>query len=153
MPRSRRCSPLSGEFEADESYFGATRVKGKRGRGAGSKKIVFGLLKRDATKAMKSAKNPAAVDIMNYQNNPELLRKLRSDFARNHKATMRDINSAIKSGDIKTAHHLSHTLKGLGGLIHESKLSAAAKCREAKSYLRLQASLHEWLRISANLKL
>ena len=37
----------SGEFEADESYFGAKRVKGKRGRGAGSKTIVFGLFKRD----------------------------------------------------------------------------------------------------------
>ena len=35
-----------GEFEADESYFGAKRVKGKRGRGAGGKTIVFGLYKR-----------------------------------------------------------------------------------------------------------
>jgi len=39
-------SPFSGEIEVDESYFGARRVKGKRGRGAGSKTIVFGLLKR-----------------------------------------------------------------------------------------------------------
>ena len=30
----------------DESYFGARRVKGKRGRGARGKTIVFGLLKR-----------------------------------------------------------------------------------------------------------
>ena len=36
-----------GEFEADESYFGPRRVKGKRGRGAGLKTIVFGLYKRD----------------------------------------------------------------------------------------------------------
>jgi len=36
-----------GEFEADESYFGARRVKGKRGRGASGKTIVFGLYKRD----------------------------------------------------------------------------------------------------------
>lgn len=39
-------SPLCGELEADESYFGPRRVRGKRGRGAGSKTIVFGLLKR-----------------------------------------------------------------------------------------------------------
>jgi len=39
--------PTTGEFEADESYFGPRRVKGKRGRGAGSKTIVFGLYKRD----------------------------------------------------------------------------------------------------------
>ena len=35
-----------GEFECDESYFGAKRVRGKRGRGAAGKTPVFGLLKR-----------------------------------------------------------------------------------------------------------
>ena len=35
----------SGEFEVDESYFGAHRVRGK-GRGAAGKTPVFGLLKR-----------------------------------------------------------------------------------------------------------
>lgn len=38
--------PVSGTVEVDESYFGPHRVKGKRGRGAGSKTIVFGVLKR-----------------------------------------------------------------------------------------------------------
>jgi len=42
-----RQSPLaSGEVEVDESYFGPRRVRGKRGRGAGNKTPVFGLLKR-----------------------------------------------------------------------------------------------------------
>lgn len=40
-------SPFSGEIEVDESYFGASRVRGKRGRGARGKTIVFGLLKRE----------------------------------------------------------------------------------------------------------
>ena len=35
-----------GDFELDESYFGAKRVRGKRGRGAAGKTPVFGLLKR-----------------------------------------------------------------------------------------------------------
>ena len=39
-------SPFVGHIEVDESYFGARRVKGKRGRGARGKTIVFGLLKR-----------------------------------------------------------------------------------------------------------
>ena len=39
-------SPLGGELEADESYFGPRRVRGLRGRGAGGKTVVFGLLKR-----------------------------------------------------------------------------------------------------------
>jgi len=36
-------SPLSGEVEVDESFFGARRVKGKRGRGAGGKTIGFNM--------------------------------------------------------------------------------------------------------------
>ena len=45
---SLNLSELSaGEFELDESYFGAKRVRGKRGRGAAGKTPVFGLLKRD----------------------------------------------------------------------------------------------------------
>ena len=35
-----------GEVEIDESYFGARRVRGIRGRGAKGKHIVFGLIKR-----------------------------------------------------------------------------------------------------------
>ncbi len=43
-----RASPLSsGEVEVDECYFGARRVRGKRGRGASGKTPVFGLLKRN----------------------------------------------------------------------------------------------------------
>jgi transposase len=40
-------SPYSGEVEVDESWFGARRIKGKRGRGAYGKTIVFGIFKRD----------------------------------------------------------------------------------------------------------
>ena len=36
----------NGEVELDESYFGARRVRGKRGRGAQGKTPVFGMLKR-----------------------------------------------------------------------------------------------------------
>ena len=43
---SHRQSPFCGEVEVDESYFGARRVKGKRGRGASGKTIVFGIYKR-----------------------------------------------------------------------------------------------------------
>jgi transposase-like protein len=43
----QRESPFSGEVEVDESYFGARRVKGKRGRGASGKTIVFGIYKRN----------------------------------------------------------------------------------------------------------
>ena len=38
--------PFTGEVEIDESYFGPRRVRGRRGRGAGGKTPVIGLLKR-----------------------------------------------------------------------------------------------------------
>ena len=38
-----------GEVEIDESYFGAKRVRGLRGRGSGGKTIVFGLKKRNGS--------------------------------------------------------------------------------------------------------
>lgn len=43
----RKVCNLRNGIELDESYFGPRRVRGKRGRGAGRKIIVFGLLKRD----------------------------------------------------------------------------------------------------------
>jgi len=43
---SQHLEMFEGEVEADESYFGGRR-KGKRGRGAGGKSPVFGLLKRN----------------------------------------------------------------------------------------------------------
>ena len=42
-----RESPFSGEVECDESYFGSRHTKGKRGRGAENKHIVFGIYKRN----------------------------------------------------------------------------------------------------------
>jgi transposase len=45
-----RASPFSRcEVEVDESYFGARRVRGKRGRGASGKTIVFGIFKRNGS--------------------------------------------------------------------------------------------------------
>ncbi len=40
-------SPFAGEIELDESYFGAKRIRGKRGRGAYGKTTVFGIYKRN----------------------------------------------------------------------------------------------------------
>ena len=40
-------SPVKGVVEVDESYFGAKRIRGVRGRGARGKTIVFGLFKRN----------------------------------------------------------------------------------------------------------
>ena len=48
---------IEGEFELDESYFGAKRIRGKRGRGAAGKTPVFGLLKRNGKVHVEIVKN------------------------------------------------------------------------------------------------
>jgi len=58
---------LSGEVEIDESYFGARRVRGKRGRGAKGKIPVFGILKRKGkvyTKIVKNCEKKALLPII-----------------------------------------------------------------------------------------
>ncbi len=54
----------SGEFELDESYFGARRVRGKRGRSAAGKTPVFGLLKRDGKVLVEIVKNCSKAQLM-----------------------------------------------------------------------------------------
>jgi transposase-like protein len=53
-----------GEFELDESYFGAKRIRGKRGRGAAGKTPVFGLLKRDENIYVQIVKNCTKAELM-----------------------------------------------------------------------------------------
>ena len=48
---------FSGEIELDESYFGAKRVRGKRGRGAAGKTPVFGMKKREGGVYVEIVKN------------------------------------------------------------------------------------------------
>ena len=55
---------LSGEIEVDESYFGARRVRGKRGRGAAGKTPVFGLLKRDGQVFVSIVKDCSKDELM-----------------------------------------------------------------------------------------
>jgi transposase len=65
--RERKKANLGNGVEIDESYFGPRRVRGKRGRGAGRKIIVFGLLKRDGnvyTQIIKSAQKDEVMPII-----------------------------------------------------------------------------------------
>ena len=51
-------------MELDESYFGARRVKGVRGRGARGKTVVFGLLKRDDKFYTQIVRNCSASELL-----------------------------------------------------------------------------------------
>ena len=54
---------LKGEIEIDEAYFGGRR-KGRRGRGAAGKSIVFGLLERDGRVYTKVVERVTADELM-----------------------------------------------------------------------------------------
>ena len=58
---------IKGQIEIDESYFGSRRVRGKKGRGAPGKTIVFGILERDKkvyTKIVPNCKAKTLVPII-----------------------------------------------------------------------------------------
>tara|TARA_E500000331_G_scaffold44507_1_gene37206 strand:- start:717 stop:899 length:183 start_codon:yes stop_codon:yes gene_type:complete len=54
---------FGGEVEVDESYFGGRR-KGRRGRGAGGKIPVFGLLKPGGKVHTKIIPNSSSANLM-----------------------------------------------------------------------------------------
>ena len=53
-----------GEIEIDESYFGARRIRGKKGRGAFGKTIVFGLKKRKGNVYTQVIRNCSKTEIL-----------------------------------------------------------------------------------------
>lgn len=57
-------NPFAGEIEVDESYFGARRVRGKRGRGAGGKTPVLGLHKRGDRVFVSVVQNCSRAELM-----------------------------------------------------------------------------------------
>jgi len=56
---------LKGEIELDEAYFGGRR-KGKRGRGAAGKSVVFGLLERDGRVYTRVVTQVTAEELMRH---------------------------------------------------------------------------------------
>jgi transposase len=55
---------INDEVEIDESYFGARRVRGKRGRGANGKVPVFGILKRGDEVHLTIVKNCSKAQLL-----------------------------------------------------------------------------------------
>ena len=77
---------LGGEIELDESYFGGHR-KGKRGRGATGKVIVFGILKRGDrvyTKVVDDTKADTLMHIIRQKIKPDSI--VYTDYYRSYNA-------------------------------------------------------------------
>ena len=90
---------LKGEIEMDESYFGG-RQKGKRGRGAGGKSIVFGLLERDGRVYTKVVEQVTAKELMTH------IRKRTRKGSVYYTDTFRSYNSLKRLGK---HHRLNHS--------------------------------------------
>jgi transposase len=87
-------SPLEGEVEIDESYFGGKR-KGKRGRGAAGKTPVFGLLKRKGrvyTAVIQDTKSSTLMPIINKKIVPDSI-------------VYTDTYSSYNALDVSNFHH------------------------------------------------
>lgn len=61
-PRERDFS--WGDIEVDESYFGAKRIRARRGRGAGGKTPVLGLLKRQGRVFVSIVQNCSKAELV-----------------------------------------------------------------------------------------
>jgi transposase-like protein len=62
--KERELLQINNGVEVDESYFGPRRVRGKRGRGASKKVVVFGLLKRNGRVYTQIISRATQVEIM-----------------------------------------------------------------------------------------
>jgi len=85
---------FNGEVEIDESYFGGVR-KGKRGRGAAGKVVVFGMLKRHSKVFTVVVENTKTKTLMN-----EIARKIKPDSV-----VYTDAYHSYDALDVSEFHH------------------------------------------------
>ena len=92
---------LKGEIEIDEAYFGGRR-KGKRGRGAAGKSIVFGLLERDGRVYTKVVEQVTADELMTH------IKAHTRKGSVYYTDTFRSYNSLKRLGKHLTVNHSKH---------------------------------------------
>jgi len=85
---------FNGEIEIDESYFGGVR-KGKRGRGAAGKVVVFGMLKRHGKVYTVVVENTKTKTLMG-----EIARKIKPDSV-----VYSDAYHSYDALDVSEFHH------------------------------------------------
>ena len=100
---------FDGAVELDESYFGGVR-KGKRGRGAAGKVVVFGLLKRGGKVYAKVVDNVRTATLM-----PVIQRKVAPDSV-----VYTDSFSSYDALDVSQFHHvrINHSVEFAQGRNH-----------------------------------
>ncbi|MDR0331340.1 MAG: response regulator [Chitinispirillales bacterium] len=81
-----------------------------------------------AAAATAGAENEAAQaqEVQQQSEDDKLRMRLISNFLKDNKTKDQDIKNAIDAGDIKLAHRLAHTLKGVAGLVGQPGLQSAS---------------------------
>jgi transposase len=93
---------FGGEVELDESYFGGIR-KGKRGRGAAGKMVVFGILKRGGTVYTVAVQDTKTATLL-----PIIRRKIKPDSI-----VYTDSYRSYNAIDVSEFHHhrINHSVE------------------------------------------
>jgi transposase len=136
-----------GEIEIDESYFGAKRVRGKRGRGSAGKTKVFGMKKRgdkvytqivnncSASELVPIIKRLATADSVIYSDEWKAYDGLTNAGFKNH--------LRVRHGDDVFANGRAHVngIENFWG-IAKTRLTKFRGLRQNKFYLHLKET--EW---------
>ncbi|MCL2579568.1 MAG: ATP-binding protein [Oscillospiraceae bacterium] len=88
------------------------------------------VLEKVRAQAKENTAQGSSAAIGEFLNNPDLLLTAYKDFARSQSNVMSEMFRAVQANDIKTAHRLAHTLKGLAAIIKEKNLVKLARMAE-----------------------
>jgi signal transduction histidine kinase/CheY-like chemotaxis protein/HAMP domain-containing protein len=73
---------------------------------------------------------PIKKDVEYVEEEDDQHMELIATFVKDNQTTFKDISDALEAGDVKRAHRLAHTLKGVAGLIGMATLGEAARIVE-----------------------
>jgi transposase len=137
----------SGEIEIDESYFGAKRVRGKRGRGAGGKTKVFGMKKRGDRVYTQIVNNCSAAELV------PIIKRLAPSDSTIYSDEWKTYDGLVNAG-YKKHYHVKHSddvfangrahVNGIENFwgVAKSRLSKARGVKSSKFNLHLKET--EW---------
>jgi transposase len=135
---------FSGEIEVDESYFGGHR-KGKRGRGAGGKVAVFGILQRKGrvyTKVIDDASTATLLPIIRQRVVPDSI--VYTDYWRGYNALDVSEFKHYRINHSKLFAHKHNHINGIENFWNQAKRHLRKYNGIPKQHFKLFLKECEW---------
>jgi transposase len=135
---------FSGEIEVDESYFGGHR-KGKRGRGAGGKVAVFGILQRGGrvyTKVIDDASTATLLPIIRQRVIPDSI--VYTDYWRGYNALDVSEFKHYRINHSKLFAHKHNHINGIENFWNQAKRHLRKYNGIPKQHFKLFLKECEW---------